>query len=147
MLLLLTWRQLKLLPTGKRQYLRPLVCYRDRVFGMGRGLAVECDNRPFVLKRTGLMRAYIQHRFDGKTVTRTNAFLRSRPAVIGYLRRLVHLPPYAMAGIITHDAVPKLFCMLLYRETDIAEPIVGPAGIDAQLKALVSYPDKLFEFI
>jgi hypothetical protein len=64
-----------------------------RVCSAWAGFAVHRHDRPFIFQRFCLVRAEIQHRLDRETISGSDLFLCSGPAVIRYLRRFVHRRP------------------------------------------------------
>src|SRR5688572_24211135 len=91
------------------------------------------------------MRSEIEHWLDCKTISDTDPFLRSRPAIIWYLRRLVHGSANTMPRIVANDSVTEFLCMLLHRPTDVTDPVIRPAGLDTKFQTLLSNADKLLK--
>ena len=127
-------RQSPLLLLCERQYLRALGGYAHRMLGMGRRLAVSRNDRPSVIQRPWFRGCQYSASARSRSSIRPGSSLSSRPAIIRYLRRLVHSAADPVAGVVANDAITVLFRMLLNDGPDIADPLVRPALLQYQVR-------------
>src|SRR5436190_4467578 len=114
---------------------------------MRRSLAVERNNGPFIAQGPRFGRAEIQHWFDREAISRTDPLFCACTAIVGYLRRFVHMPANAVPGVIANDPVTVLLAMLLNGPADIANAIADSSGLNAQFQAFLGDADQLLELV
>src|SRR5436190_20903833 len=98
---------------------------------MRRSLAVERNNGPFIAQGPRFGRAEIQHWFDREAISCTDPLFCPCTAIIGYLRRFVHMPANAVPGVIANGPIAVFLAMLLNGPADIPDAVSDPSGLNA----------------
>src|SRR5438105_1183377 len=97
---------------------------------MGAGLAIHGHYRPAVFQCLRVQRTKIDHRLQSEHIALLNLWSLAGLSVVWNLRILVHAAADAMSNVIAHDRIPLIFCVRLYRESDVPQMIAGVALLD-----------------
>ena len=100
------------------QWVKPGFNRRDDrpVFGYGNGIFKVCSrstvighNSPAITQRMDMALTQGNHRLDGKAHTDLELNTVALASIVGHIRFLMHMPPDAMANILTDNSIAMLF--------------------------------------
>jgi len=95
------------------------------VLEMGCGLAVASHYAPLVGCEVDRTVTKSDHRLDGDAHACFQGYSVAATSVVGNLRRLMHLPSYAVAGELAYNSISVGFAITLYGPADVADMIAG----------------------
>src|SRR5258705_8804824 len=84
----------------------------------------------------------VDHRLDGKHVSRPYFGTLTRLAVIWYLRVFVHTAPNPVTNVLTYNRVAPGLGMLLHCRPNVSQVPSRPTLLDREIQTLLSYANQ-----